>query len=47
MEDNFFLISIIVVIAINFIVYFIIKNQKKERELRSYFKKGLKKHKKE
>ena len=47
MEDNFILISILVVIAINFIVYYIIKNQKKERELRNYFKKGLKKHPKE
>ncbi len=45
MEDNFFLISVIVIVAVNFIVYYIVKNQKKERELKDYFKRGSKKNK--
>jgi uncharacterized protein (UPF0333 family) len=47
MEEYFILISIIVVIAINLVVYFTIKSRKKERDLREYFKKGLKQHQKE
>lgn len=46
MEDNFILISIIVVIAVNLAFYFFLRNRKEEKELRDYFKKGLKKNKK-
>lgn len=46
MEDNFILISIIVVIAINLVIYYFLRNRKEEKELRDYFKKGLKKDKK-
>lgn len=46
MEDYFIFISILVVITLNFVVYFTIKNRKQERELRNYFKNGLKKNKK-
>lgn len=45
MEDNFFLLSLIVIVAVNFMVYYIIKNQRKERELKDYFKRGSKKSK--
>ncbi|WP_284652589.1 hypothetical protein [Flavobacterium terrisoli] len=47
MEDNFILISIIVVIVINFVIYYFIRNRKEERELRDYFKKDMRKNKKE
>lgn len=46
MEDNFILISIIVVIVINLVIYYFLRNRKEEKELRDYFKKGLKKDKK-
>lgn len=47
MEDHFILSSIIVVIIINFVIFYFIRNRKEERELRDYFKKDLKKNKKE
>ncbi len=47
MEENFILIAIIFVIAINLAFYFFLKNRKEERELRNYFKKDMKRNKKQ
>jgi len=47
MEESFIPISIILVIIINLGIYFFIKNREEEKELRDYFKKDTKRHKKQ
>lgn len=44
MEDYFIFVSVIVVITLNLVVYYTIKNRRKEKELRNYFKNGIQKH---